>query len=410
LFEQNGVRAAWGAVNAPSNNFTRTQSYVGAGQINLLDNLIALTGGLRRDEAFISETNYVRDARGLFSAGAHGGTRAVEDRSVGRPYLFGVVLHAHRNVSLFYNESTNYKPGVNSARTIADDFLPPLEGQGFDTGVRLSALGGKLAFTVDYFETQQKNFRDPTLSGSKTSWINAIWTALDPNRRLPSGWTDTKAQETRGLEFQVVANPTKRLRLMVNASHNNSFLLDHGGATFAYLAANYPLWESRATTRVTHADGNTVGALVTRIRQEESDDRRIIGIEQTRVFTWQANAVGRYQFDGDTPLKGFGLGAAARWREAPVIGFLRAGTLLDPTRPIRGQATTNLDAWLDYERSVTLGGRKLRWSAQLRVQNVFDDRTLQPWTADDDGTGQARIQTRRTPGARMVALSSTLSF
>lgn len=53
----------------------RTQSCVFAGQVNPLDNLIALTGGLRRDEAFIAETNYVRDARGLFSAGAHGGTR-----------------------------------------------------------------------------------------------------------------------------------------------------------------------------------------------------------------------------------------------------------------------------------------------------------------------------------------------
>lgn len=410
LFEENGIKAAWAPVNAPSNNFTRTQSYVLAGQVNLLDNLIAMTGGLRRDEAFISETNYVRDSRGLFSDGSHGGTRAVEERSIGRPYSVGAVLHAHRNVSFFYNRSTNFRPGVNSARTIADGFLPPLEGDGFDTGVRLSAPGGKVSFSATYFETQQKNFRDPTLMGRKNSWIIAIWSAIDPSRRPPSGWTDTKDQETRGLEFQVVANPTRKLRVMLNASHNDSFLLDHGAATFAYLAANYPLWESRAATRVTSPDGATVGALVDRIRQEESDDRRIIGIAQTRVFAWQANAVGRYRFDDGTPLKGFSLGAAARWREAPVIGFLRNGTLLDPTRPIRGQATTNLDGWLDYECNVTLGGRKLRWSAQLRVQNVFDDRTLQPWTADDDGTGHARIQTRRTPGARMAALSSTFSF
>lgn len=410
LFAENGIKAGWEPVNAPSNNFTRTESFVVAGQANLLDNLVALTGGLRRDEGLSLQADYVRDARGLYSSGAHGGTRAPAERTVGRPYLFGVVLHAHRNVSLTYNRSTNYRAGTNSARTIANEFLPPISGQGFDTGVNLSLLEGRVAASFDYFETQQKNFRDATLSGSKNSWIISIWNALDASKRPPSGWTDTKDQQTRGLEIQLVANPTKNLRLMANASHNTSFLEDHGAATFAYLAANYPGWEAQSATRVSSADGATVGALVSRIRQEESDDRRVIGILQTRVFEWQTNLVARYQFERPAWLQGFALGSAFRWRNAPVIGFLRAGSLLDPARPIEGVASTNLDLWIDYQRTIALHGRKIRWSAQLRVQNVFDDRTLMPWTADDDGTGHAFIQTRRIPGARMIGLSSSFAF
>ena len=41
---------------------------------------------------------------------------------------------------------------------------------------------------------------------------------------------------------------------------------------------------------------------------------------------------------------------------------------------------------------------------------AYDDRTMLPWTADDDGSGGMFIQTRRTPGERMFALSSSFAF
>lgn len=341
---------------------------------------------------------------------SRGGTQAPQERGVGRPYLAGLVLHAHRNVSLFLNRSTNYQAVNQSDRTIDDKFLPALNGRGIDTGVKFSTWQNRISGSIDYFETDQKNVRDSTLGGSKTTWINAIWDAIDASKRPPSRWTDKKDQRTRGLEVQLVANATKNLRLMANASRDTSILQDHGASTFAYLAANYPIWDARASTPVSSADGANVGQLVTRIKQEESDDRRVIGIRQTRVYEWQANFIGRYQFDRDTPLRGFAVGSAARWRTAPVIGYARVGNVLDPTRPFKGLRSTNLDGWLDYERTFALRGTKIRWSAQLRIQNVFDDRTLHPWTADDDGTGRPYIQSRRTPSARQFVLSSAFAF
>lgn len=412
LFSGNGIKAGWEPVNTPRNNFTRTQSYALAGQAILLDHLLSLTGGLRRDEALVSQYNFTKDARGLYTAGgSHGGAPAPDINSVGRPYLLGAVLNTTPNLSLFGNSSTNFQPVNQSFRLITGEPLPAVRGRGFDGGAKFFLFNEKVSGSFDYFETQQTNVRDATVnSANLINWISAIWTALDATKVPDPAWTDTKISKTHGVEFQLVANPTKNLRLMVNVSRNINVLQAHGAATYAYIAQNLPAWTARAATPVSSTDGATVGALLTRLAQEQSDQQRVVGTMQTRVFEWQANFVGRYQLDAVLPMKGFAFGSAVRWRNAPVIGFARNGTLLDGTRPFRGRPFTNLDAWVEYGRTITVRERKIRWSIELRGQNLVDDQGLQPWTATDDGTGRPFIENRRTPGARQFSLSSTVSL
>jgi outer membrane receptor protein involved in Fe transport len=408
---QNGIRSGWEPTKAPRNNFTRTGSYVFAGQANLLDDLIALSGGLRRDEVTIAQTDYAKDARGLYTVGPWGGTRLPELQGVGRPYLYGIVLNAHPNLSLFFNQSTNYQAVNQSSRTLTNALLPPVSGRGLDTGLKFFLWKDRITGSFDYFETQQENITDTTIRGNKTAWLNAIWTAVDPTKQVDPAWADVRAQKTHGIEFQIVANPTANFRMTANVSRNINVLEDQGHYTFAYLDANYPGWVAKAITPVVSTDGKTVGDLVALLQQQESDDHRIIGIRQTRVFEWQANIMGRYQFDRLTPLKGFAVGAAFRWRNAPVIGFARNGALLDPTRPFYSSESSNADAWLEYSHTFgTEKTRKIRWVAQLRVQNLWDDRSLLPWTADDDGTGHMVVFSRRMPGARQFSASSSFSF
>lgn len=407
---ENGVRSAWLPTVAPRNNFARTGSAVFAAQTNLLDDLFAVTAGLRRDESVLSQTEYVSDARGVYAAGPWSGRALPALQGVGRPYLVGVVFNARPNVSFFYNRSTNYVAVNQSTRTLANELLPPRRGQGYDTGLKFTLLRDRISGSVTYFETQQQNINDTTIRGGKTNWINAIWDALDPRKRIDPSWGDVRAQNTKGWEYQVVANPTKNLRLMANASRNTSLLEQQGQFTFAYLASNYPGWLARAATPVVSPDGRTVGDIVARLQAQESDDRQLIGIRQTRVFEWQVNVVGRYQFERDTWLRGFAVGSAYRWRNAPVIGYARRGAMLDLTRPYYSVPSENVDAWIEYGRTFTARDRKVRWVAQLRVQNAFDDRTMLPWTAEDDGTGRMVIFSRRTPGARQWVLSSTFSL
>src|SRR5262249_53665416 len=162
-------------------------------------------------------------------------------------------------------------------------------------------------------------------------------------------------------EVQLVGNLTKNFRLMGNFSRNFSALEGQGDYTFAYLARQYPVWQAQATRAVVSSDGKTVGDLIARIKQEQSDDQRLIGIEQIRYFPWQANLVGRYQFDRATRLNGFAVGSAFRWRSAPVIGFARLGSVLDPTRPFLGSVSTNLDSFVEYSRAISVANRKIRW-------------------------------------------------
>lgn len=408
--DEGGIRSGWEPIVAPRNNFARTQSFVVAGQANLLDNLVSLTGGLRRDESTLSQTEYDRDARGVYSTGWQGGTQLPALKGIGRPYLIGAVLHAHRNVSFFYNRSTNYQAVNQSTRTLANELLPPRRGQGYDTGIKFSLWQERITGSFDYFVTRQQNINDTTIRGNKTNWINAIWDALDARQRVDPSWGDVRAQKTRGFEFQLIGNPSSNLRLMANASRNLSELEDQGHFTFKYLDANIPGWLARASTPVVSNDGRTVGDLVARIQAQASDDRQLIGIRQTRVFEWQTNFVGRYQFDRSSPLKGFAVGTAYRWRDAPVIGYARKGAMLDLTRPFYSVPSSNVDAWVEYNRTFSFANRKVRWVAQFRVQNVWDDRTMLPWTAEDDGAGNKVIFSRRTPGARQFVLSSTFSL
>ncbi len=409
----NGIQSGWERVSStPRNNFTRTVSYSFAGQALLLDDLIALTGGIRRDEILVTQVNYVKDARGVWGD-AHSGTAAPALEAVGRPYLYGVVVNVSPHLGLFYNRAINFRAFNQSNRTIYGDLIPPQAGRGLDTGVKFNLLDQKISGSFDYFETQQTNLLDSSLRGRKAAWMNSIWEVVNPARRPDTSWTDLKNQKTYGVEFQLVANATKNLRLMANASRNISVLEAHGAALFKYLAENYPTWQAAAATRLTSslADGATVGDLVQRIQAEESDDRRVIGIKQSKVYEWQTNFVGRYQLPREGALKGFAVGSTFRWRSAPVIGFYRINNAtLDPSRPIRGRSSTNVDAWLEYGRPFTLAGRKIHWNAQLRVQNLFDDRTLQLWQADVDNNGAVYVQQRRTPGERQYVLSSTFEF
>jgi iron complex outermembrane receptor protein len=415
----NGITTSWErAASTPRNNFTRTNSYAVAANAVLFDELLSLTGGLRRDELLITSVNYVKDARGLWPD-AHAGSGLPAQRGVGRPYLFGAVLNVHRSVGLFYNRATNYRSFNQANRTINQTLIPTQAGEGLDTGLKFN-LGNLLSGSVTYFETSQTNILDNTLRGKKAAWINSIWEVVDPSRRpdLSINWTDLKDQKTRGTEIELVANPTKNLRVYATASRNINLMVDHGAILFAYLAENYPVWQARASTPLltSLSDGTTVGDLIPKIQAEASDDKLVIGQRQTRVFEWQTNLITRYQFDRDSVLKGLAVGAAFRWRTAPIIGYYRTPTtntplgILDPSRPIVGRPSTNGDVWLDYSRTVTVADRKVRWSAQLRVQNLWNDRTALPWSADVDNSGSVFLQQRRTPGERQFILSSGFGF
>jgi len=404
-----GIRSSFERVRAtPRNNISETKAMVFSSQADLLDNLLVGTFGVRRDKVLQEQGVYVRDANGVFPpVSGSSGTLATNDR--GRTYSAGVVLNATK-VSLFANQANNFVPSNQSTVNIDGVPAAPIEGEGYDVGLKFTLLGGKLQGSINKFSTTQKNVTDNTLSGQKRAAINAIWDAIDLNRVPNPQWGEFKSTQTEGYEFQLVGNPTSNLRLMLTGSKNITIIDDRGARLFAYIDRNLPEWRTKAATPVNSTLGATVGALATLITNEAANDKLTLGIRQTRSSEWQFSGVARYRFDPTSRWKGFALGNAFTWRDEPVIGYkVRPGTaLFDISQPFFGGKTFNVDAWIEYSRVISQ--KRIRWESQLRVQNVFNTRNVAPWTAVDDGTGGRFVEQRLLPSALGVSLSSTFRF
>jgi iron complex outermembrane receptor protein len=405
-----GIRSSFERVRAtPRNNISETKAMVFSSQADLLDNLLVGTFGVRRDKVLQEQGVYVRDANGVFPpVSGSSGTLATNDR--GRTYSAGVVLNATKVVSLFANQANNFVPSNQSTVNIDGVPAAPIEGEGYDVGLKFTLLGGKLQGSINKFSTTQKNVTDNTLSGQKRAAINAIWDAIDLNRVPNPQWGEFKSTQTEGYEFQLVGNPTSNLRLMLTGSKNITIIDDRGARLFAYIDRNLPEWRTKAATPVNSTLGATVGALATLITNEAANDKLTLGIRQTRSSEWQFSGVARYRFDPTSRWKGFALGNAFTWRDEPVIGYkVRPGTaLFDISQPFFGGKTFNVDAWIEYSRVISQ--KRIRWESQLRVQNVFNTRNVAPWTAVDDGTGGRFVEQRLLPSALGVSLSSTFRF
>jgi len=405
-----GIRSSFERVRAtPRNNISETKAMVFSSQADLLDNLLVGTFGVRRDKVLQEQGVYVRDATGVFPpVSGSSGTLATNDR--GRTYSAGVVLNATKVVSLFANQANNFVPSNQSTVNIDGVPAAPIEGEGYDVGLKFTLLGGKLQGSINKFSTTQKNVTDNTLSGQKRAAINAIWDAIDLNRVPNPQWGEFKSTQTEGYEFQLVGNPTSNLRLMLTGSKNITIIDDRGARLFAYIDRNLPEWRTKAATPVNSTLGATVGALATLITNEAANDKLTLGIRQTRSSEWQFSGVARYRFDPTSRWKGFALGNAFTWRDEPVIGYkVRPGTaLFDISQPFFGGKTFNVDAWIEYSRVISQ--KRIRWESQLRVQNVFNTRNVAPWTAVDDGTGGRFVEQRLLPSALGVSLSSTFRF
>lgn len=405
-----GIRSSFERVRAtPRNNISETKAMVFSSQADLLDNLLVGTFGVRRDKVLQEQGVYVRDANGVFPpVSGSSGTLATNDG--GRTYSAGVVLNATKVVSLFANQANNFVPSNQSTVNIDGVPAAPIEGEGYDVGLKFTLLGGKLQGSINKFSTTQKNVTDNTLSGQKRAAINAIWDAIDLNRVPNPQWGEFKSTQTEGYEFQLVGNPTSNLRLMLTGSKNITIIDDRGARLFAYIDRNLPEWRTKAATPVNSTLGATVGALATLITNEAANDKLTLGIRQTRSSEWQFSGVARYRFDPTSRWKGFALGNAFTWRDEPVIGYkVRPGTaLFDISQPFFGGKTFNVDAWIEYSRVISQ--KRIRWESQLRVQNVFNTRNVAPWTAVDDGTGGRFVEQRLLPSALGVSLSSTFRF
>jgi len=240
-----------------------------------------------------------------------------------------------------------------------------------------------------------------------------------------SGAGDTTDFTAKGTEIEVVYNPTRNWRVLMNVATQESVQTNSLPFLKKLIGLMTPAWDSlRDRARNFYPVGWQPGDPLTGVLTlGDWLDSNVLVPFATAVATegsasaeqrkWRANLVTNYTFRQDSifggKLKGFGVGGAVRWQDKLGIGYpttrnSNGGVTLDLTHPYYAPAEANFDAWVSYERK--LWHDRINWKVQLNLRNVFADTDsiaigVQPW-------GDA--STVRLAPERRWYLTNTFSF
>lgn len=374
-----------------NNSLSRLDSQLVAVQSKFWDDRIITTVGFRRDKQRAWGTVNTRDAMtGEATSAVRASTYGLSE---GDTRTLGAVFHVNERVSVFYNNANNFVPQVRSRFQVDGptraDPLGIREGTGWDAGVRLTLLEGRLIGTAAYFETVEGN----AFRGKNAYYGNAftaIARALDDDVDRVDG-DDTSDTEANGWEVEFVANLTPNWRLFANL--NKTELV--GANTFPrmreYIAANLDRWQ--ANREVSTPGGGdllpTVGQNVDSILSSIDFDTAGDGVSTLHHREKAANFYTNYNFVA-SPLDGFSVGFGANYRGNMTIGYTANN------QPIHAGAFTLFNGNITYRRTLALAGRNVEWSIQLNVNNLLDEDDLVPTEANETRVFRVNFQQPRT--------------
>jgi outer membrane receptor protein involved in Fe transport len=230
---------------------------------------------------------------------------------------------------------------------------------------------------------------------NKTAIANGTWNmysgigSIQPangnrvNGQTPVGTID---QESKGVEFELTAQPLRHWDLSVNVAKTQASRGDLGTAFVNWIegqktrldgpAGDLRLWWGGDQTYRQYYDQFIYQAY---LFQKEAK-----GQMAPEIRPWRFNLISNYRFEHGF-LKGVNVGGGYRWQDDVILGYRLNDkqTQLDVNRPIKGASEDGMDLWAGYERQLTKG---LRWRVQLNLRNVGDKAHLVPVSANPDGS------------------------
>ncbi|HEU5077994.1 MAG TPA: TonB-dependent receptor plug domain-containing protein [Opitutaceae bacterium] len=234
-------------------------------------------------------------------------------------------------------------------------------------------------------------------------YMPAIASLASYTATRPSGLTVTSDTQSKGYEFELVANPTPNWRLLFNASETEAVRSNVGGADLDSLVAYMDLQMAGIAGDMRQFNGNYVAS--NEVRQNYANWRGQYtllklqeGASVSELRKWRYNVVTNYSFTHGA-IKGLGIGASYRWQDRVVIGYpvisgANGQASFDLSKPFYGPSEDAFDAWISYERKLT---KRLTWKIQLNGRNLFGKEELIPISVEPDGKtwAAARIAPNR---------------
>lgn len=375
--------------------------------------------------------------------------------------------------SVFYNRSSNFTP-IGGRVDLYGNSVPSPHGDTKEYGFNFSAFNNKLSVRFNRFETAiQGATLTPNFIGAATAnAINqtaVVWaregnvnpqlkaqrdadieTLLSP---LPSNWrelyqftvsgvspnivadsrsgnlpgtSDTTDYTAKGVEMDVVYNPTRNWRILINVAkqqtvQSNSYPMlkawfERNKESWAKLAnvpkGNYPAGFQPGQTLPASVqtfgqflDVNVWVPWATAIANE--------GVASAEQRKWRANLVANYSFRNNQLfggwMKRFGVGGGVRWQDKLGLGYPTtrnpdSTVNVDIAHPYYEPAQFNVNAWISYDRKLKHG---ISWKVQLNANNLIGNNDLigtnvQSWNGE--------IATYRLPPERRFYLTNTFTF
>lgn len=366
----------------------------------------------------------------------------------------GVVVHWPKQwgklplgsqLSVFFNKSSNFTPLVGRVDPFGNTLASP-EGNTREYGVNLSLFKNKFAVRMNVFKTSmvgapfQPTFLSAAVSNAviqrAAAWlqnantnqtmdaqrqrdVELLFSVLPdnfrdlynfkvsgepPNRVVTSrtgnlsGLSDSTDYVARGLEMDIIFNPTSNARIALNVTKQQTVRSNSIPVMKNWIETMTPVWDQlRHVPNGNYPEGHEPGDTLAPNVQTYGDwlDANVIapfintiaqeGVANAEQRKWRVNLVGSYTFGrgsifGDK-LRGWMVGGSVRWQDKVAIGYPSTrdekGLMrVDVRNPFYGPTETNINAFLSYSRSIWKN--KVRMTIRLDVQNLIRGDDLIP--------------------------------
>jgi outer membrane receptor protein involved in Fe transport len=360
--EENGVRyTAW-----PTNWYdfdSRQTIKFGAfySQSRLWDDRLSITGGIRRDEYEVTKVGL----RGPVN-------NPVNGEGAGNTYSIGAIGYVTEWLGLIVNKSKNYQPAAGGlAPSLFGEIRGASFGEGDNYGVRISTKDSKYYAQVTYYESEATDViggDSPGFQGIWEEYIRAGGTKRDIGPAGQIVGTSAAMQYTtvydvayEGWEFELVANPTKNLRLQVHYAKPEGQKTNNGLEGVEYYAQHIADWRAVAS-----ATGTT----------QQQQLHATLNQAETNMAIWANptlaagvprdhwNAFATYTFT-DGALQGWDFGFGATHAGARQVTQTNSTT-----------AFTTYSGLIGYTTKHQFFGRRMNTRYQLNIDNMFGEDLL----------------------------------
>ncbi|WP_414660143.1 hypothetical protein [Horticoccus sp. 23ND18S-11] len=387
-------------------------------------------------------------------------------------------LPKNMDVSVFNNISENFTPNGSNTNAYGE-LLPSPKGTTREYGLNFSFLDNRFNVRLNHYETKIQDANIGRIAPLSQMINNVVlqtagaWVAeinRNPNASrqadvdlllspFPAGWqtlnrfaytgspatqnyaltftqlpsySDTANYVAKGTEVDVVYNPTRNWRILVNFAKNQTVQSNIAPGTRELIARMRPVLDRLAnrprlgsatgytfptdpvTGRVTSLDAGageqTVAQYVfANVDVPFASILAAEGVSSPEIRKYRVNLVTSYSFGRETFLNGFGVGTGVRWQDKVGIGYPTSYTstgsvFIDRAKPYFAPGETNVDGWVSYSRRIW--NQRIDWKVQLNVRNVIGDDQTIAITAQPDGSPAA---VRLAPERRWY-LSNSFSF